>query len=360
MSEALRILFITRKWAPAVGGMEVYSQRLTEELALRHEVQVVALRGRSDGRPPSALSLMLFPLTVLHRCFSGLGRPAIIHLGDMAIWPLACVASLFAPSARIILSAHGTDVSYSLRGGVKGWLYGRYQALGARLLRDAHVVANSHATARASRMLGWHNVEIVPLASDLRRPTDVKHMPETILFAGRLIKQKGLSWFVREVLEQLPPSIELTVAGTIWDRDEAIVFDYPRVSFLGPMSQFDLARLYAGALCVILPNIELPSGEFEGFGLTATEGACCGGVVLAAATGGLTEAVQDGETGFLLPPGQAEDWRGKIVEIYNWSAERRMAFTDGAMRTATKFYSWERVADETRQIYAAALSGHRE
>lgn len=353
----MRILFITRKWAPAVGGMEVYSQRLTEELMRRHKVQVIALPGRSGGRPPSALSIMFFPLAVLRRCLAGLNRPGIIHLGDMAIWPLALIARLFAPRARIVLSAHGTDVSYSARGGFRGRLYGLYQRSGARLLHSASVIANSHATANASRSHGWNNASVVPLASDLRQPPHIQPMPCTILFAGRLIRQKGLNWFVREVLPRLPDRFDLVVAGTVWDREEGHALKDPRVKFLGPVSQAELVGLYSGALCVILPNLELPNGEFEGFGLVAVEGACCGGVVLAASTGGLTDAVRDRETGFLLPSESADAWATKIAQVAGWSPIERHAFINKSMLIAIAYYNWPRVADETCQIYAAALTG---
>src|SRR3546814_9303750 len=75
---------------------------------------------------------------------------------SVLIWPLALIARLFAPGARIVLSAHGTDVSYSARGGVRGRLYGLYQLSGARLLHSASVITNSHATANASRSHGWN------------------------------------------------------------------------------------------------------------------------------------------------------------------------------------------------------------
>ena len=46
------VLFITRKWPPAVGGMETYSHRLSGELAKHVPVQTVALPGAPSGLPP--------------------------------------------------------------------------------------------------------------------------------------------------------------------------------------------------------------------------------------------------------------------------------------------------------------------
>src|SRR5690606_10595555 len=56
----LRVLFVTRKWPPAVGGMEVYCRELVNELDERVALDLEALPGRSDGQPPSTLALVGF------------------------------------------------------------------------------------------------------------------------------------------------------------------------------------------------------------------------------------------------------------------------------------------------------------
>lgn len=347
-----RILFVTRKWAPAIGGMETYSHRLTEELGRIEPVQTVALPGRDDGSPPGVGALLRFPFTVLRQWFERDLAPDVLHLGDMAIWPLGLLARLFAPGRAIILSAHGTDVSYSARGGFLGTAYGLYQRLGAKLLgKRARVLANSDATATAARSLGWRVDAVIPLATDFRPAKAKPAGSREILFAGRLVQRKGCGWFVREVLPLLPRDITLAIAGTGWDSGENFVLDDPRVRYLGGLDQTELACAYGQALCVIVPNIELANGEFEGFGLVAPEAAAAGGIVLAAATGGLVSAVRDGETGFLLPPGDAQAWRAKIEEVASWDSDTRTRFVAEAADRARKHYSWPRVAQETYAAY---------
>lgn len=348
---ATSILFITRKWGPAVGGMETYCERLTEELAKSHPIEVIALRGRSNGLPPSALALLLFPFTVLRRLLTLAPSPAIIHCGDIAIWPLGLLARAFFPRARVVLSAHGTDVAYGARGGIRGSLYSAYLALGSRLMRGAGVIPNSRATRTRVEEIGWSAIAVVPLATDLRAPPPQTHDPNTILFVGRMVKRKGCSWFVREVLPHLPEPLTLTIVGTRWDEGEDVVLDHPRVRFLGPKRPSELIAHYARATCVIVPNIELANGEYEGFGLVAPEAASAGGLVLAAASGGLIDAVIDGETGFLLPPGDAPAWACKISEILRWSDARRAEFLARSQAEARRHFTWARVARETAAAY---------
>src|SRR3990167_608811 len=110
-----RIVFVTRKWPPAVGGMETWSYRLAQSLQAIEPVQTIALPGRDDGMPPSVWALLAFPFTVLVRLLVRRAKPEVLHLGDMALWALA-LPILRGRTTRIVISAHGTDVSYPRRG----------------------------------------------------------------------------------------------------------------------------------------------------------------------------------------------------------------------------------------------------
>lgn len=351
-----RVLFITRKWEPAIGGMETYCVKLVERMRRDRSVDVIALPGQADGRTPSVLALLWFPFTVLARWAGLRDTPAIVHLGDLAIWPLALLHWLLAPAAKIVISAHGTDVSYALRPTQLGRLYRTYQKIGAALLPHARIIANSQATAQVCRKAGWRDVAECPLATDMTLQSGIQPSHNTILFAGRMIRQKGLSWFVREVLPTLPDHITLEVVGPVVDSEEAKASMHPRAVFLGPLPQQELARRYAEALCVIVPNIDVGDGSFEGFGLVACEAAAAGGVVLASDFGGLSAAVRGGETGFLLKPSAAQQWAGKISAVAGWSKAERDAFTRSASAAARQFYNWSRVSEQTQAEYASLMT----
>ena len=82
-----------------------------------------------------------------------------------------------------------------------------------------------------------------------------------------------------------------------------------RVHLVGPQSRADLAWLLRHATLTLVPS------HSETFGLVALESAACGTPVVAAATGGLREAVVHGESGQLMDSRQPEDWGVAMTKL---------------------------------------------
>lgn len=334
-----------------MGGMETYSVELVTELRKKLDVEVISLEGNSDGSPPSFFALGAFGFSVFARYLSLKSIPDVVHIGDMASWPLALATWFRRPVPKIVISAHGTDVSYHRRGGLKGLLYALHLKIGARLLARANIISNSAATGRAASENGWRTYQVIPLGTRNEPDCTPSGSDGDLLFAGRLVERKGLKWFVDNVLPLLPSEIGIKVAGTVWDQTEGEALENSRVTFLGPLAKDELNRAYRSALAVVVPNVEPKSGEFEGFGLVAPEAAVAGGIVIAARTGGLIEAVIDTETGFLVEAGNASAWYDRIANVASWSSEQRESFAAAASRTAQSHYNWHRVADQVFDVY---------
>lgn len=356
MDQKPTVTFVTRKWPPAMGGMETYSKELSARLAQKFDVRLMALPGKSNGSSPSLLRLAVFGLQTTARLLFSRRPTDVVHVADMASWPLAFAARLRRSSTIRVLSAHGTDVTFPLRGGITGRLYGAYLRVGVFILGDVRVIANSQATAQVAARYGFRDVHVVPLAAEVSLENAPNHHTTKILFAGRLIKLKGASWFVRSVLPHLPNDITLEVAGTVWDDDERQALNVPRVNFLGKLDQAVLWRAQAEALCFVVPNVPVPSGQLEGFGLVAVEASAAGAVVLAARHGGLSDAVIDGRTGFLLPPEDADAWVARIMDVASWTPDARAAFVAGSVDATRAHFSWSRMVDQTAQHYGAAVN----
>lgn len=351
----MRVLFITRKWPPAMGGIETYSFELVEALRSQGlDVDLKALPGQPDGSAPGAASIIGFGLRTAAGLLTRRGHWAAVHGGDLAIWPLAALALLRARRASLVLSAHGADIAFAGRDGLAAWLYHYYLKTCILLLRrqGLTIAANSEATAALVRKMGFPAVRVIPLAS---RAIDLQgeNLPgRYLLFAGRLERRKGLSWLIDNVLPELPTDLRLVVAGTRWDASEEASLDHPRVEYLGQLDQSRLATAMAGAVAVVVPNIAAGRGHFEGFGLVAVEAAAAGAILLASGIDGFTSSVIDGKSGRLLPAGDASSWIAAINEIAAWPPEKTEAARTLARKTAAAHFSWDRVAGETIKLYA--------
>ena len=341
------VRFITRKWAPAMGGMETYCLRLSEQLSKTHRLDIMALPGKPNGDIPSRAALVGFGLKTAVRLL--FAKPAkVVHLGDVAIWPLGWIASLRHPKSRIILSAHGSDLNYATQDTLLGRIYAGYVAVGARLLRRSSLIANSDWIAALAAQFGFQDVTKVALATDINSKTAAGPHNECLFFAGRIMASKGLSFIVGEVLPQFENPPRIRVAGTIWDEEEAKILESPLVEYLGILDPDQMACEYRQAMSVVVPSLAK-----EGFGLVAAEAAACGAVVIASDHSGLAEVVTP-DIGFLADSKSPLGWVVAIENVRGWTNEERNHFAQNSQRTARSRYSWDRVARETVAVYEKA------
>lgn len=350
----MRILFISRKWPPAIGGMETYSAEVVRELAGLPGVTVdtMVLPGRSNGKPPHFLFLAVFLLRIAIALPIIARRYDVIHLGDFVLSPLSLLA---IGCRRKVVTVHGLDLLYGRRRGILPLFYNSMTKAMKVAFRAIPVIliANSDATARIAAESGFRSA-VVPLGTTIRSvPSGISQPAGTILFTGRLVPRKGAAWFAEHVLPLLPHRFRLAVIGPKTDVDEtARLQSNDRVDLLGFAGADELDAARRQALCVVMPNRSARGGEdMEGFGLVAPETAMAGGILLASAVDGIPSAVMDGETGFLLPENDAAAWARRVLDIASWSAEERDTWTKQSIEAARTHYTWARVAKETREIY---------
>ena len=348
-----KVLFITRKWPPAVGGMETYSVELARELAKSCDLQVHALPGQKNGKPPKLWRLAIFMFSSIVEILRR--RQDVIHIGDLVMWPLSAVAALVRPSAPVVITAYGLDILYGEKPGLGPAIYRLYLSLGVALVgRRTRVIAISSATADLCRSKGFVNVSVVKLGVNLseRSPVEALDVKPYVLFVGRLVERKGASWFAEQVLPLLDEEIKFVVVGKPWDEPELnSILNNPRAIYEGVLSNEEIAKLRRSAIAIVMPNISTGGQDMEGFGLTALEAAADGGILLASGIEGIVDAVVDGVTGFLLPERNASKWSEKINELSVWHERKREDFTRHAIEVIRNEYSWERVSVNTKNVY---------
>jgi glycosyltransferase involved in cell wall biosynthesis len=165
-----------------------------------------------------------------------------------------------------------------------------------------------------------------------------------LAFAGRLTAQKSL----RVALEAVAAVEEVTllIAGEgdqqpALERDVAELGLTERVQFLGALPRERVVELFAAADASIL------SSTWENFPHTVVEALAVGTPVIATATGGVGEVVQDGENGLLVPLGDSRALGDAIRRYFGDEALRRRLRERAA--PSVEQYSQERIFTELEQ-----------
>ncbi|GAB2870644.1 glycosyltransferase [Nocardioides pacificus] len=311
-----RVVFVTRKFPPSVGGMETLAAGVWRSLAgLRPEPALVAHGGGNRALVWWAPWAVLRVAALLAR-----RDVALVVTGDALMYAVLrpLLALTRTRSATMVM---GLDVTYEHR---------LYRAIVHPPLRRAEkVIAISAATAGEVVSLGVppERVSVLRLGIPVRACSEQERRVAgarvraelglseddvLLLSLGRLVRRKGAAWFVGEVLPGLSCRTHLVVAGD--GPDAARVAEAAaragvtgQVHLLGRVSDDQREALLCGADLFVQPNVVVP-GDMEGFGLVTIEAGMRGTPVVAADLEGIRDAVVDGETGVMLPTADAQAW----------------------------------------------------
>ena len=206
------------------------------------------------------------------------------------------------------------------------------------------------------------SIRIIPNCSDLAEtPYSVNGSRDenTVLYVGRLEQVKGIPLLLEaaNLVVQEYPGARFILAGsshpTLPPEDiDAMIRSYSlqkHVAQLGHVSQQELMSLYRKAALCVVPS------HYESFGLVALEAMACGVAVVAAQTGGLPEVVENGTTGLLVSPGDANALAGAIGELLG-DPGKRARMGDAGRARARANYSIEKNALLNISMYEATVA----
>lgn len=121
-----------------------------------------------------------------------------------------------------------------------------------------------------------------------------------------------------------------------------------QVTFVGQVGRTALPPLLRSA------DLLVSVSEYDPTGILAVQAMACGTPVIASAAGGQVDAVLDGTTGILVPPGRPALLAKRIRQILAHPMLLE-AFSVAATDRARSRYSWDRIAHETIAVYDTAL-----
>jgi len=196
----------------------------------------------------------------------------------------------------------------------------------------------------------------------------------SIVFVGRITRQKGLPYLLRAA-RLLPPDVQLVLCAGAPDTPEILAEVEGLVAELRDAREGVVwidRHLPRGELCALLSaatTFVCPS-VYEPLGIVNLEAMACGAPVVGTGTGGIPEVVADGVTGTIVPIEQADDGTGTPTDPERFVTDLAAALTDmvsdpdrarawgeaGRIRAEREF-SWASIAEHTRALYAEVLGG---
>lgn len=338
------------------------------------EVTVVAPRGAGRMAPQGVMAVEV-SLRPLWRLLAELGWNGM-HTARS--WPADLVlasSGLIAPVARLSASRaacpyavfiHGLDVVYP---------HPLYQGLFLPAIRAADkVIANSRYTAELALQRGVNpsRLEVIPpgvkcsfQVAEKSFIQSFRHrhglLGRVLLSVGRLTRRKGLVEFVDQVFPQIieeNPDCVLAIVGD--DPDDALGQQMARpaieaaakkhgigthIHFLGHLSDDELHLAWQSADLHVFPVKDIP-GDVEGFGMVALEAAANGVWSVAFASGGVVDAIAEGESGSLVRP---LDYGQFAAAVSNALSRDPQALRQKAICHAKKF-DWSVYGQRIRRV----------
>jgi len=175
-----------------------------------------------------------------------------------------------------------------------------------------------------------------------------------VLYVGRLVYEKGIHILINaipKVVQKTDAKFVIVGSGYMQEQLNAIVKSMGlehKVLFTGFEEEENLLKLQKIADVSVVPSL------FEPFGIVALEAMAAKSPVVVSDTGGLSEIVDHDLTGVKVYPNNADSLAWGILKILT-DGTYRNHLRENAYRKILEKYDWDKIAQQTRQMYEAIL-----
>jgi len=325
-------------------GDRGYLTDAAESLGVRYEV----IPGLIHAMQPHVDVRGLFNITRLIRRL----KPDLVHAHTSKAGVLGRIAARIAGVPAVFTAhtwcfAEGVSWKWRLVGVPAERLSGRVGSAIITVSDANRRLALDFRVAHHGRIITVHNG--VP-DTPLRANPDSTGLVRLVMVA-RFVPQKAQSLLLRAVARRnLPVTIDFVGDGETRPALEILAQELglgDRVRFLG--NRKDVAAILAQSHIFVLPT------NWEGFPLSVLEAMRAGLPVVASRVGGIEEAVADGETGHLVPPGDQEAFENALSTVVNNRAVRISMGEAGRAKYEREF-TISAMLRKTQQVYTQVKS----
>jgi len=309
-------------------------------------------------------------------------QPDVVYFSDLELLTGSPITAVQESGVPMVFHAH----DYTLLGMISGaWATGHRGARRDELRRagldwflhpsrdreailSSPLLAVSEFIADQYRAAGWHSEQIRVVANGIGEeffqggPRECPAALSAVL-AGRLVPDKGVHVAVEAIgmLAKLGLRVELHLLGEFSDEEyrgqiERLATDggvSQQVKFRGYVPPEEMPREYRRHACAVVPTLER-----EAFGLVSVEAQASGTPVIVSRVGGLPETVREGETGLVVPPGDAAALATALERVLT-NREQWLRMSEAGREFARSDFRIARVVREVEEILAESARGER-
>ncbi len=381
------ILLVSQIYPPAVGGSGVLLENVYARCAGVAVTVMTDTAVHGSRTAGAVVGVVQQPLATPHWGFSNpggvahhlrtalairrqarrLGAGATVHCGRVLPEGVAARLAAFAGGPAFSCWVHGEDLATAQSSreltAVTRWV----------LKAATRVYANSFNTKRVVETFGVEPARITVAhpgvdsarfhpgldGAPIRQRHGLTPSDLVVLSVGRLQARKGHDVAIQALAAVAPefPALKYLIVGNGEERArlEGLVAQHglgDRVIFAGEVDGADLPAYFAACDVFLLPN-RVEQGDFEGFGIVFLEAAAVGRPVIGGKSGGVVEAVADGETGLLVDGADTAAVAAALRALAG-SPERRRALGEHGRTRAAGQFSWEAAAAKVAAAHGLA------
>ncbi len=337
-----------------VGGGERYPTELSRAMARYVPTTLVSFAERYSVRREGNLTLKIYPALryVDHKRVNPLSPWFLADLPRAGVIHCHQYQTLVTNLAVLFGSLLGRK-SFATDHGGGGRNYGRRLRIGERLTGFLPV---SRFSAGFYPELASKTVPIDSgVDPELFRPQG-KERERSVLYVGRIMPHKGIDYLVQAVGKDVP----LRVVGRVYDKDYyqylCRLAEGKQVTFLTDASDQDILREYGRATVTVLPSVYVTYNGAqhrmpELLGITLLESMACETPVVCTNVGGMPEAVQEGVTGYVVPPNDPGALSDRLYRLLDDPTLAR-SMGEAARQHILEHWTWDHVARRCLEAYA--------
>jgi len=320
----LKTAVLIDAWFPFVGGGQIHVKELTQTLSQNHQVNSKLFYPPHPHLLVRLVWSLLVPFQIaFHHFFTG--RFHILHSHGFNSGFSAKFTSLLL-RVPVIHTAHGSHLMDQQKKSIKA----RLEKI---LLTRIHYSAQITVAANFFKYKNVNKPHLIRNGVNLKLYSpQTKFNQPTILFIGRQHPDKGFDTLQKAFL-------------TVKSRIPQVQLKSVISANLSPQK---LAQIYARSHIFVLPS------RAEGQPITLLEAWANKLPVVVTKVGDNPYLVEDGKTGFLVPPNDPDALADKIIDLFSHPDKAKLMGQKGYTLVASK-YTWDHIAAQTFKLYQSVL-----